>query len=76
MGEAVIGFRHYHEGDICPECGKRKLIAVVGRSLLTLGRLKPWLVCDGHPRCGFATRRIAKAHLAANDNRLARRRFR
>ena len=55
----MFGFRRYHEGDTCPACGKRKLYAATGYSVLTLGRPKPWLLCEGYPRCGFATRRIA-----------------
>jgi hypothetical protein len=67
----MIGFRRYHAGDTCPECGKRKLYAATGRSLFTFGRPRPWLLCEGHPRCGFATRRIASCPAAANDNRAA-----
>ncbi len=76
----MIGFRHYHEGDVCPECGKRKLMAVVGRGLFSylfsFGKPQPWLMCEGYPRCGFATRRIAKTPPVANDNRNPELRFR
>lgn len=64
----MFKFRKYKEGDTCPECGKRKLVAITGHSLLTFGLPAPWLICGGHPRCGFATMRIARKPVTANDN--------
>jgi len=66
-GRGMFGFRKYHEGDTCPECSKRELMAITGRSLVTFGHPALWLVCDGYPRCGFATRRILKNAPEAND---------
>jgi hypothetical protein len=55
----IFKWKSWREGDACPDCSKGKLVAVNARSVLTLGRLVPYLLCDGYPRCGFATRRIA-----------------
>lgn len=64
----MFGFRRYHEGDTCPDCCKGKLEHGTAVSITTLWRRREWLRCDRHPRCGFATRRIARDPAAANDN--------
>lgn len=51
-------------GDPCPRCGK-PLMLVSGRSLMTLFRRCLWLLCQGAPKCGFATRLRQGGH--AND---------
>lgn len=40
----------YAVGDPCPYCGK-PLALKQGRSILTLFRIRDWLVCEGAPRC-------------------------
>lgn len=64
----MFSFWKYHEGDTCPECGKRKLVAITGHSLVTLGRSAHWLVCEGYPRCGFASLKKSNVpHKHASD---------
>jgi hypothetical protein len=41
-----------NESARCPLCG-RPLRLIAGRSLLTLFRLRYWLVCEGAPRCEY-----------------------
>lgn len=59
----MFGFRRHHAGDTCPECGKRKLIARIGRTIFTLWRPKPWLACDS--QCTFPIWRCSRLQAEA-----------
>jgi len=43
----MVWFKRWHEGDTCPDCGKRRLVAAIGRSILTLGHPAQRLICEG-----------------------------
>jgi len=44
----------------CPHCGK-PLCVRYGASIATLFRRRPWLVCEGWPRCDYAKIRRTRA---------------